>query len=116
MALELPDSLFGARVTRVRFCLALIALFASSVGLAQGPNWRDPSRHQVRFVTVDRDVRLDVLDWGSQGRAVVLLAGLGSTAHDDFAEKLAGLCRFMELRVAGTVPRAGPKLATPRSV
>jgi non-heme chloroperoxidase len=53
--------------------------------------WRDPSRHAVQFVTVDDNVRLEVLDWGGSGRSIVLLAGLGQTAHvfDGFAEKLA---------------------------
>ncbi|MGC1784707.1 MAG: alpha/beta hydrolase [Acidobacteriaceae bacterium] len=54
--------------------------------------WHDPSPHRVQFVTVDRknNVRLEVLDWGGSGRPVVLLAGLGYTAHvyDDFALKL----------------------------
>jgi pimeloyl-ACP methyl ester carboxylesterase len=46
----------------------------------------------VHFVTVDKGVRLEVLDWGGSGRAVVLLAGLGDTAHvfDKFATKLTG--------------------------
>jgi pimeloyl-ACP methyl ester carboxylesterase len=41
---------------------------------------------------VDEGVRLEVLDWGGSGRAVVLLAGSGNTAHvfDGFAEKLTG--------------------------
>jgi pimeloyl-ACP methyl ester carboxylesterase len=54
-------------------------------------SWRDPSPHQVRFVAVGEDVRLEVLDWGGAGRSVVLLAGLGNTAHvyDEFAPKLA---------------------------
>jgi pimeloyl-ACP methyl ester carboxylesterase len=45
----------------------------------------------VRFVTVENNVRLEVLDWGGSGRPIVLLAGLGNTAHifDDFAEKLS---------------------------
>src|SRR5262249_5105151 len=47
--------------------------------------WRDPSPHSVQFVTVDRDVQLEVLDWGgpsnAQARTLVLLAGLGNTAH-----------------------------------
>jgi len=53
--------------------------------------WRDPSPHKVQMVTVDKDVRLEVLDWGGSGRNVVLLAGLGNTAHifDNFAPKLA---------------------------
>jgi pimeloyl-ACP methyl ester carboxylesterase len=53
-------------------------------------SWRDPSRHTVQFVTVDKNVRLEVLDWGGSGRPVVLLAGGGNTAHvfDEFAPKL----------------------------
>jgi pimeloyl-ACP methyl ester carboxylesterase len=44
----------------------------------------------VQFVSVDKNVRLEVLDWGGSGRPVVLLAGGGDTAHvfDDFAPKL----------------------------
>lgn len=56
----------------------------------QSASWRDPSPHQVRWVTVEPGVRLEVLDWGGSGRPLVLLAGLGMTAHvfDGFAEKL----------------------------
>src|SRR5262249_49832246 len=45
--------------------------------------WKDPSRHSVQFVTVDPDVKLEVLDWGgpASGRPVVLVPGLGNTAH-----------------------------------
>jgi non-heme chloroperoxidase len=52
--------------------------------------WKDPSPHKIRFVTVDKDVTLEVLDWGGTGRPLVLLAGLGNTAHvfDKFAPKL----------------------------
>ena len=54
--------------------------------------WHDPSNHKVQFVTVEDGVRLEVLDWGGIGRAVVLLAGLGNTAHifDGFADGLSG--------------------------
>jgi len=68
------------------------ALLTCQVGLAQGAGaWRDPSPHQIQFVTVAEGVRLEVLDWGGSGRPIVLLAGLGMTAHvfDGFAEKLA---------------------------
>jgi hypothetical protein len=57
--------------------------------------WKDPSPHTMRFVTVDntanQPVNLEVLDWGGSGRPLVLLAGLGNTAHifDKFAPKLA---------------------------
>jgi len=51
---------------------------------------RDKSPHTVQFVPVDNNVTLEVLDWGGSGRPVVLLAGLGNTAHvfDNFALKL----------------------------
>jgi non-heme chloroperoxidase len=54
--------------------------------------WHDPSNHKVQFVTVENGVQLEVLDWGGSGRAIVLLAGSGNTAHvyDDFAPKLSG--------------------------
>src|SRR5256885_370639 len=56
----------------------------------QPPAWKDPSPHITQFVTVDKNVRLEVLDWGGSGRPLVLLAGGGDTAHvfDDFAPKL----------------------------
>ena len=45
----------------------------------------------VRMIPVERDVKLEVLDWGGTGRPLVLLAGMGDTAHvfDTFAPKLA---------------------------
>jgi pimeloyl-ACP methyl ester carboxylesterase len=56
----------------------------------QPPAWKDPSPHITQFVTVDKNVRLEALDWGGSGRPLVLLAGGGDTAHvfDDFAPKL----------------------------
>jgi non-heme chloroperoxidase len=50
----------------------------------------DSTTHRVQFVTVDKNVKLEVLDWGGTGRPLVLLAGLGNTAHvfDKFALKL----------------------------
>jgi pimeloyl-ACP methyl ester carboxylesterase len=44
----------------------------------------------VSFVPVGQGVKLEVLDWGGTGRPLVLLAGLGDTAHgfDKFAAKL----------------------------
>ena len=49
----------------------------------------DPSPHRVRFVTVEKDVQLEVLDWGGSGSPLVFLAGGGNTAHvfDSFATK-----------------------------
>ncbi len=52
----------------------------------------DPTPHSIRFVTVDKDVKLEVLDWGGSGRHLILLSGLGDNAHrfDKFALKLTG--------------------------
>ena len=70
---------------------ATLFLALSATLTAQELNWHDPSPHSVQMIAVDGDVRLEVLDWGGSGRAVVLLSGLGNTAHvfDDFAPKLA---------------------------
>jgi non-heme chloroperoxidase len=56
----------------------------------QSAAWKDLSPHAVKFVTVDNNVQLEVLDWGGSGRPIVLLAGGGNTAHvfDEFALKL----------------------------
>jgi non-heme chloroperoxidase len=51
--------------------------------------WKLPPAHTIRFVQVDTNVRLEVLDWGGSGPPMVFLSGLGSTAHafDSFAPK-----------------------------
>jgi non-heme chloroperoxidase len=49
-----------------------------------------PRKYSTRFVTVDKNIELEVLDWGGSGRPLILLAALGATAHsyDMFAPKL----------------------------
>lgn len=62
--------------------------------------WRDTAVHRVRFVPVDSNVRLEVLDWGGptakagharHTQSIVLLTGAGNNAHvfDELAPKLA---------------------------
>jgi non-heme chloroperoxidase len=48
------------------------------------------SPHAIQMVSVEKGVSLEVLDWGGRGRPLVLLTGLGDTAHvfDEFAPKL----------------------------
>ena len=67
------------------YLFAALCLLASQAGSA----WRDPSPHQVRMVTVDSSVKLEVLDWGGTGRPIVFV-GCYLTAHvyDDIAPKL----------------------------
>src|SRR5262244_2930449 len=83
----------GTPMIRRQFLRAGIALMISFIlplHSQSGTPWRDPSPHAVRFVSVGDGVPLEVLDWGGSGRAVVLLAGGGDTAHvfDDVAPKL----------------------------
>jgi pimeloyl-ACP methyl ester carboxylesterase len=70
--------------------ILFLALQAPLHSWQSASSWRDLSPHKVRFVTVDKDVRLEVLDWGGSGRPIILLAGGGNTAHvfDEFAPKL----------------------------
>lgn len=58
---------------------ALLALLLAALpAFAQeSAPWHDPSPHKAQFVTVDKDVKLEVLDWGGNGQPVVLLAGHG---------------------------------------
>jgi non-heme chloroperoxidase len=52
----------------------------------------DTSPHKARFVTVEKNIKLEVLDWGGNGRPLIFLAGLGGTAHDfdKFAPRFTG--------------------------
>ena len=51
--------------------------------------WRDPSPHQVRWITVDSSIRMEVLDWQGSGPPLVLLGCyLSAHSYDEFAPKL----------------------------
>jgi non-heme chloroperoxidase len=69
--------------------LLALAFIVETTGVAQTLAWQDPSTHQVEFVNVDQDTRLEVLNWGGTGRPIVLLGGY-TTAHifDEIAPKL----------------------------
>src|ERR1700675_4590600 len=76
--------------TWLRAAFLLLVSFACPLSAQDLVPWQDPSSHTTQFVTVDDNVKLEVLDWGGTGRPLVLLAGLGNTAHvfDEFAPKL----------------------------
>ena len=63
-----------------------------------------------RFIEVQPDVKLEVLDWGGSGRSVILLPGLGDTAHvfDSFAVKLTA-----NFHVYGITPRGFGRSSAP---
>ena len=92
---------------------ACLAQNSTNPGIGQSAVWRDPSPHRVQMVTVDAGVQLEVLDWGGAGRPLVLLAGLGNTAHvfDEFAPKLTPVCHVYGITRRGfgssSVPASG---------
>lgn len=53
-------------------------------------NERFQDSSKVMSINVDPDVNVEVIDFGGKGRDLILLSGLGDTAHrfSRFAEKL----------------------------
>jgi pimeloyl-ACP methyl ester carboxylesterase len=78
----------GGMTKRWIFLTLPIWLFMAASADGQ-PASSDTSPHTVRFIMVDKDVTLEVLDWGGTGRPLVFLPGGGSTGHvfDSFAPK-----------------------------
>lgn len=69
---------------------AALMVQASPILAQASGGWKDPASHTVRRITVDDGAQLEVLDYGGKGRPLLLLAGLGNTAHvfDEFAPTL----------------------------
>ncbi|MBA3297637.1 MAG: alpha/beta hydrolase [Acidobacteria bacterium] len=84
-------------------CVLSVLLSLSTPAAAQQTEWKDPSSHAVRFVTIADSVQLEVLDWGGSGPPLVLLAGLGDTGHafDDFAPMLTARYRVLAVTRRG---------------
>ena len=59
-----------------------------------------------RFVTVAPDVKLEVLDWGGSGKAMVLLTGSGDNAHvfDNFAFQFTDFFHVIAITRRGWLP------------
>lgn len=77
-------------MVRIRATVVTIAI-ALSVGLAQAHAQGMPTASpRARLIPVADSVQLEVVDWGGQGPILILLTGLGHTAHvfDGFAPRL----------------------------
>lgn len=119
-ARDVYSGLMAAGRIWLRFTIIVVTVFWFGLCplTCQASHWKDPSKHEVRFVEVAPGVKLEVLDWGGRGDAVILLAGHGDTAHifDDFAPGLTD--RFHVLAItrrgfgASSQPRGGYDLAT----
>ncbi len=72
----------------------------------------DTANHRIQRIAVGDNVDLEVLDWGGPGRPLLLLTGLGDTAHvyDKFAPKLTG-----SYHVYGLTRRGFGKSSAPAS-
>jgi len=69
-----------------RILSSLFYAVALSACMVQAQERADSLPHS-QLVTVENDVKLEVLDWGGTGRPLIFLAGLGNDAHvfDTFA-------------------------------
>jgi pimeloyl-ACP methyl ester carboxylesterase len=99
----------------------LIAFALLSPGLVRAQDaWRDTAHHRPGFVTVQRNVRLHYLDFGGSGPPLILLAGLGNTAHawDDFAPAFTDRFHVVAITRRGFGESAHPNFGydTPRLV
>jgi pimeloyl-ACP methyl ester carboxylesterase len=79
--------------------LSILCVLAAAASGSPQQEWKDPSPHAIRFVTVEEGVQLEVLDWGGAGQPLVLLAGGGASAHqyDDLAPQLTARYRVVGL-------------------
>jgi non-heme chloroperoxidase len=74
---------------------------------AEWADWVDSSAKRVRFIAVSAEhgttVRLETIDWGGRGPAVLLLAGLGESGHiyNDLAPRLTDRFRVIALTRRG---------------
>lgn len=74
----------------------------------QGPRrlsrWSDSAPHESLFLNVADGVQLEVLDFGGSGTPLLLVPGLGATAHafDTLAPKLAERYRVFAMTRRGT--------------
>ena len=75
---------------RLTVCLISNTLLFT-VLYAQQSSKPETAQYKVQFVNVERDVKLEVLDWGGSGRPLVFLSGLGLDAREfeTFAPKFS---------------------------
>ena len=83
-------------MTRVVHAVAVMTMLSATTAFAQ-------SSPKVQFIEVQKDVKLEVVDWGGTGRPIVLLAGNTKTAHDfdEFAPVLARTNRVVAITRRG---------------
>jgi pimeloyl-ACP methyl ester carboxylesterase len=91
-------------------CVVVLLAFLTRLSATQGP---DATAHAIQLVTVEPDVKLEVVDWGgpaSPSPTLILLAGLGDTAHrfDPFAPQLTSRYRVFGVTRRGFGASSAP--------
>jgi non-heme chloroperoxidase len=96
----------GQQIQIIIFALIVCSAFAQNA-----PPFSGETALKTQFVTVQPDVKLEVLDWGGTGRNLVLLAGGGSTAHvfESFGPKLAAHCHVIGITRRGFGQSSAPQ-------
>jgi hypothetical protein len=115
----LPGSVESKAVklhARSALTLGVLLLIGGSRVLGQTATHVDTSGHHTWSVRSTPEVTLEVLDWAGNGPPLVMLPGLGNTAHvfDHFAHQFTDQYRVIGItrRVAGLVPRVIRRLDT----
>ncbi|HEX6396522.1 MAG TPA: alpha/beta fold hydrolase, partial [Steroidobacteraceae bacterium] len=90
----------------------------SADGSFQASRWRDAAPHEPSSIKVEEGVQLEVLDFGGTGAPLLLLPGLGASAHsyDELAPLLARQHRVVALTRRGAGYSSKPDFGydTPR--
>ncbi len=98
--------------------LGVLLVIGASRAVGQTATYVDTSGHQTTFVRSAPEVTLEVLDWAGNGPALVMLAGLGNTAHvfDHFAHQFTDRYHVIGITRRGfgasSHPSTGYDLAT----
>lgn len=71
--------------------------------LAQNRVYTDPYSHLVHFIEVEKNVKLEVLEWEREGKTIVFVSGMGNSGHvfDDFAYHFTPYYRVLAISRRG---------------
>lgn len=96
---------------RFGLTVLLLTVLGLSGAYAQTSGKSDASPHRVHRITVDKDVTLEVLDWGGVGRPLVFIPGNGNDAHvfDKLALKFTGKHRVYAITRRGVGNSSKPE-------
>jgi len=109
---KMKQSHISGPLDTVALAMTLLFTFcASSAAWNEPPECRDNTPHREQFVTVAPGVKLEVLDWGGSGEAMVLLTGLGDNAHvyDQFAFQFTDYFHVIGITRRGYFPSSQPE-------